>query len=141
MTQRPILVVDDEPTIRELVAEALHEAGYAVDTAADGAQALDRLRREVPRAIILDLMMPVLDGPSFVERARREPSFAAIPIVIISAAYDADALAADLGAQACIKKPFDLDVLVSTIDRLVGGAARATPRFARTGPSAASGGT
>lgn len=121
MTQRPILVIDDEPTIRELVAEALDEAGYAVDTAADGAQALERLRQSPPRAIILDLMMPTVDGEGFVELARREPAFDAIPIVVMTAAYGGRALAEKLGAQACFTKPFELDELVSAIDRLVGG--------------------
>jgi DNA-binding response OmpR family regulator len=116
-----VLVVDDEPTIRELIAEALREAGYQVETASDGAHALRLMRRRVPRAIVLDLMMPRLDAEGFVELMRLNPRFAAIPILLVTAAYGVDEVAERLGASACLSKPFELDDLTDRINQLVGG--------------------
>jgi DNA-binding response OmpR family regulator len=116
-----ILVVDDEPTIRELIAETLRESGYGVDTAPNGADALEVMRRRVPQAIVLDLMMPLLDASGFVERMRLDPSFASIPILVVTAAYGTHAheTAQRLGARGCLTKPFELDELVDTVAALV----------------------
>ena len=124
-----ILVVDDEPTIRELVADALREAGYQVYLAANGAEALQLMQGHAPDAIVLDLMMPFLDGSGFVELKRLNPRFAAIPVLVVTAAYGAYAAAERLGADACLSKPFELDDLVSAVDRLAhnGQPARADP--------------
>ena len=65
-----ILVVDDEATIRELIAESLFDAGYLVDRAGNGLEALERMRSALPAAIILDMMMPRLDGQGFIDLAR-----------------------------------------------------------------------
>jgi two-component system, OmpR family, response regulator len=121
LTKR-ILVVDDEPTIRDLVSDALREAGYQVDAAANGAEALRIMRRRVPHAIVLDLMMPRLDATGFVEMQRLNPRLAGIPILVVTAAYGAHEAAERLGADACLTKPFELDDLVNAIDRLVGNA-------------------
>jgi|SRR5919199_1106738 CheY-like chemotaxis protein len=135
---RHVLVVDDEPTLRELVAEALREAGYHVDTAANGLEALQLMHHEPsPHAIVLDLMMPRLDGRSFVELMRLNPRLAAVPIVLVTAAYGAAQAAARIGARACITKPFELDELVDTVASVIGEPPRApadvttcsTPRF------------
>ena len=115
-----ILVVDDEPTIRELIADALREAGYLAETAANGAQALRQLQRHRPDAIILDLMMPVLDASGFRELLRLDARAAQIPILVVSATYDVEEAAKRLGATACLRKPFELDELIGTVARLVG---------------------
>ena len=115
-----ILVVDDEPTIRELIADALRESGYAVHTAVNGIDALECLRRQIADAIVLDLMMPVLDGDGFVRLLRRDPRLAAIPIVLVTAAYGPHIAAERVGAQACLTKPFELDELIDVIGRVVG---------------------
>lgn len=114
-----ILVVDDEPTICELVADTLRESGYTVDTAPNGADALERMQRHVPQAIVLDLMMPRLNASGFVERLRLSPRFAAIPILIVTASYAAHEAAERLGAQACLTKPFELDELVDQVGRML----------------------
>jgi two-component system, chemotaxis family, chemotaxis protein CheY len=114
-----VLVVDDESTIREIIAEALQEAGYDVDTAAHGAEALELIHRSPPEAIILDLMMPRLDGIGFVDLMRLNPQFASVPIVLVTAAYGAIQMAERIGARACITKPFELDELVEAVRRII----------------------
>jgi CheY-like chemotaxis protein len=114
-----ILVIDDEPTICELVADTLRDSGYTVDTAPNGADALDRMQRHLPQAIVLDLMMPRLNASGFVERMRLIPRFAGIPILIVTASYAAHEAAERLGARACLTKPFELDELVDQVGRLL----------------------
>src|SRR5579859_6587682 len=113
-----ILVVDDEPTIRELIADFLRETGYQVDTAANGAEALQHMYQHVPHAIVLDLMMPRLDASGFVELKRLNPRFAEVPVVLMTAAFGAHDTAQRLGTHACLTKPFELDELAEMIGRL-----------------------
>ena len=115
-----VLVVDDEPMIRQLVADFLAEAGFATDMAPNGSEALRVIARHKPDAVVLDLMMPLLDGTGFVELLRLNPRYAGIPIVVITAAYGAAEEAARLGAQACVTKPFELEELVETVGRFIG---------------------
>ena len=115
-----VLVIDDEPTIRELVAEGLREAGYRVDAAANGAAGLRVMRRRVPDAIVLDLMMPQLDGAGFAELMRLNPRFASVPIVLATASYDPLGAAERIGAKACIPKPFELEHLIQAVKQLIG---------------------
>src|SRR5438105_5111134 len=82
-----VLVVDDDAGIRSIVAELLEDEGYTVDTAGDGAQALQRAREAPPAALLLDLMMPVLDGWGFVEACRQQGICVRVPLVVISAAH------------------------------------------------------
>jgi two-component system, OmpR family, response regulator MprA len=124
---KSVLVVDDEAAIRGLIADALDFDGYTVRTARDGADALEKVARDRPDAIILDLMMPVMDGRSFLSACRRDPRCADIPILVVSAAHDLGAIAPELGARACLAKPFDIDVLLAVVDRLVHAEA-ASPR-------------
>jgi CheY-like chemotaxis protein len=114
-----VLVVDDEPTIRELIADFLRESGCHVDTAANGAEALRLMEQQLPHVIVLDLMMPRLDGYGFVATKRRDPRFSQVPIVLMTAAFGAVEVAEHLGAHACLPKPFELDELVDMVDRLV----------------------
>src|SRR5215211_8502819 len=84
-----VLVVDDDPAIRGLVGDALRGEGYAVDLAAHGREALDAMRARRPATVILDLMMPVMDGFSFMEACHQEALCDGVPIVVISAVKDA----------------------------------------------------
>ena len=118
-----ILVVDDDDTIREAVAEALELDGFSVETARNGAEALDRVRVVRPHGIILDLMMPIMTGWQFLERCRAIGICDGVPVVVISAYSKLPAEAARLGVKGCIAKPFDLDVLLGAIGRAV----RASP--------------
>jgi two-component system, chemotaxis family, chemotaxis protein CheY len=112
-----VLVVDDDPAIRGLVADALRDEGFAVDLAAHGREALDAMRARRPATIVLDLMMPVMDGFSFMEACHHEQLCDDVPIVVISAVHDAIQRIQEVPVHACLAKPFDLDDLVRTVGR------------------------
>jgi two-component system, chemotaxis family, chemotaxis protein CheY len=118
-----ILVVDDDPAIREVLEEALSIAGYSVETAANGSEAFERLDEEdLPRLILLDLMMPVMNGWRFCERQSADPRLSGIPVVIVSADRRATQAASILGAADCLTKPVGLDELLEVVARHVGRA-------------------
>ena len=110
-----VLVVDDDPAIRGLVADALRDEGFSVDLAAHGREALEAMRARRPATIVLDLMMPVMDGFSFMEACHHEQLCDDVPIVVISAVHDAIQRIRDVPVHACLAKPFDLDDLVRTV--------------------------
>jgi CheY-like chemotaxis protein len=114
-----ILVVDDDPAIRDVVADILAMSNYQVDTASNGAEALDCVRSLRPSAVLLDLMMPVMDGWEFLRHCRTEPPCAPVPVAIMSAARNASSVAVELGAQGFLPKPFELDAVLDVVDRLV----------------------
>ncbi len=110
-----VLIVEDDVDIRETLAELLATAGYETAEAANGRDALDLARRATPDLIVLDLMMPVMDGWQFRSAQRRDPSLAPIPVIVISACGAPGSIDADLFLQ----KPFPMDRLVSEAARLV----------------------
>jgi CheY-like chemotaxis protein len=115
-----ILVVEDDDAIRGLVSEVLRDDGYQVREACNGVEALEHIRHERPDLIVLDLMMPVMDGWAFVEECRRKPGCDDVPIVVTSASHDlprtADRLRS-LGVRTCLAKPFDVDGLLALVER------------------------
>ena len=113
---RPILVVDDDPTILATVSETLDLEGYPVVTATNGAEALEQLERQLPSLVLLDMRMPVLDGWGFI-RAVRARGLTPI-VVVMTAAADARRWASEIGAQGVLAKPFDLDELIAAVQRL-----------------------
>jgi CheY-like chemotaxis protein len=112
-----ILVVDDEPAVRELVVEVLRLEGYAAVGAADGRAALAALERVAPALVLMDVMMPGLDGRGAYLAMRARPAGAAVPVVLMSAAADPARLPP--GAAAFLAKPFDLDELLGLVARLL----------------------
>ena len=114
---RRILVVDDERAMRELVGEILHEH-YAISVATNGAEALDSIRRQPPDAVVLDMMMPVMDGWTFLAACRAQPQLARVPVIVVSAEPGACEDGRRLGARACVSKPFIVDQLAATVDHL-----------------------
>ena len=109
-----VLVVDDNTEIREIVATMLQDSGYRVDTASNGAEALRKATKHEPDAVILDIMMPVMDGWEFLERWRTRPTEQRAPVLVVSAVSDWRT-ALDSGARAHLSKPFDLDTLETTL--------------------------
>jgi len=111
---RRILVVEDEPTLRETLAEALEEDGFTVDQAADGRSALEQFRRAQPDLLLLDLMLPELSGLEVTRQVRAESS---VPIVMLTA-RDAEVdkvVGLELGADDYVTKPFSLRELSARI--------------------------
>jgi CheY-like chemotaxis protein len=112
----PVLVVDDDDTIRSLMAEALSDEGYETVEAKDGAVALDFVRAYSPRLILLDMRMPGMNGWEFAEEYRKLPGPHA-PIVVVTAGADGALKASQIHADAYVAKPFRIDDLVDTVAR------------------------
>lgn len=117
---RRVLVVDDDPTIRQFIQMALEGDGYEVTTAEHGREALDSVRTAPPGVILLDLRMPVMDGWAFT-RAYHETPPPHAPIVVLTAARDAAESAGQVAAQAFLAKPFKLRELLGLVGRLASG--------------------
>ena len=116
MAESPILVVDDDDSIRQTVAEILEVEGYRVAEAANGEEALRLLSEDAPSLILLDMRMPILDGWGFA-RALRERGIR-LPILVMTAAQNARLWAEEIGADGYVSKPFDLDHLLDQVQRL-----------------------
>jgi CheY-like chemotaxis protein len=113
-----VLVVDDDDEIREVLVEVLEGRGFRAVAAANGKQALDELHTGTrPQVILLDMMMPVMDGAEFRAAQRREPELAGIPVVLISAHADLTARVGELGASAALQKPISFHDLMATVRR------------------------
>jgi CheY-like chemotaxis protein len=119
--QKCILVVDDEDAIREVVAETLELEGYHVERAGDGEQALAKVKALHPDAIVLDLMMPVMDGWTFLQQCRRDEICHSTPVLVMSAYRRLAETAHELHVP-CLAKPFDLDVFLAAVERLLSGS-------------------
>ncbi len=113
-----MLVVDDDASIRELFASELRYRGYSVMAARNGSEAFDCLNLATPDVIVLDLMMPVMDGWTFVERFRDHAERRSISIIAVSAEGDLPAEYEALGVRAFLRKPFDLNDLARCIAQL-----------------------
>ena len=112
-----ILLVEDDAPLRAILAEVLREDGYAVEEAADGRSALDAMQA-VPDAVVLDLQLPHLDGPSFIRELRDHTGWERVPLLVVSGAAQAADAADRLGADALVRKPFDLDELLGAVHRV-----------------------
>jgi len=116
-----ILVVDDEPEAVELVEFNLKQAGYDVVTAVDGTEALKKARTVLPGLVLLDLMLPEVDGLEVCKMLRRDPATAGIPIIMVTAkAAEIDRiLGLELGADDYITKPFSPRELVLRVKKML----------------------
>jgi CheY-like chemotaxis protein len=108
-----VLVVDDDPDLLDAIADAIRDAGHEVGTAANGQQALEALRGHLFQLVLLDIMMPVMDGLRFRAEQLKDPAIAGIPVVVISAASPIP----KIDAAAILAKPLDLGVLLATVER------------------------
>ncbi len=112
-----VLVIDDDRDVRESLSELLREEGYETASASNGSEALQLLSRAetCPAAILLDLMMPVMDGWEFLARKGRDARLSPIPVIVISAS----GLRAHRGASLHVEKPFGSQTLFSAIQRCI----------------------
>jgi CheY-like chemotaxis protein len=116
LTDGTLLIVDDDPDILETMGMVLEACGYRVIAARDGQSALDLLRGGArPALIILDLMMPGMDGWTFLSEQQRDPELAAIPVVVVSGDTDAVRHAEGLEVAAKLCKPVDVDTLLAAV--------------------------
>jgi CheY-like chemotaxis protein len=118
-----ILVVDDDQVIQELLVVNLEMEGYDVLTAANGEEALERVKRDGPDLVILDIMMPKIDGWEAASRIKADPARAGTPVIFLSArAQDLDVKRGlELGVAAYVTKPFDPVDLLDTVRRVLDG--------------------
>ena len=125
MAKPRILIVEDEPNIGESLSFILRKAGFAIDVVTDGADALDRLRRQPFGAVILDLMLPGLNGLEVLKSIRTDRHLAALPVMVLTArGQAADRRTAEaVGASVFVTKPFSNSEVVSHICRLTAGGA------------------
>jgi DNA-binding response OmpR family regulator len=115
MTAEPgLLVVEDDPDLSGLMKIILGDAGYAVRTAENGAVALDRVAEEMPRVILLDMRMPVMNGWEFAREFRARHGRAA-RIVVVTAAENARLRAQEIDADGWLEKPFELDAVLDAV--------------------------
>ena len=113
-----VLLVDDNFVTREAMSQVLGCDGYRVTTAANGADAIRRLTGpEKPNVILLDLNMPVMDGPTFRQRQREDQDLAGIPVVVLSSDGDGAEKATSMGAETFLQKPVDTARLLDIIHR------------------------
>lgn len=117
-----ILVADDEEDLRELVAYRLTRSGYQVIAARDGEEALRLAGERAPDLMVLDVMMPRLDGYELTRRVRAEDSLRAIPVILLTArSQEADVdRGFEVGADDYLKKPFNPDELVARVRAVLG---------------------
>src|SRR5436309_15079432 len=108
----PVLIVEDDADLREMMAQLLSLEGFQATAVANGREALEYLHEaDVPQVILLDLMMPVMDGWEFRRKQQADPALASVPVIVLSA-LDL-ARAGNLDATACLKKPRDFDHLLA----------------------------
>ena len=113
------MIVDDDLDVREAIAEVLADGSYETIESEHGGEALDALRSHAdkPCVILLDIMMPVMDGWQFRSAQRIDPELGSIPVVVLSAHADVKEAAATMGAAGFLRKPVDLDALLAAVAR------------------------
>jgi two-component system, OmpR family, alkaline phosphatase synthesis response regulator PhoP len=123
--RKKVLLVDDEPSIVKVVGKRLEVAGYEVATAMDGQAALDRVRSEQPNLIILDLMLPKLNGYEVCTMLKQDTRYQQIPIMMFTAKAQAkdEQLGMECGANAYLRKPFQAQELLETVRSLLNSTA------------------
>jgi chemotaxis protein histidine kinase CheA/ActR/RegA family two-component response regulator len=131
LTQHParteeqyVLVVDDSPSVRRVVSNMLKTAGWEVQTARDGMEALDVAAKRKPAAVLLDIEMPRMDGYELIATLRSQEQYKHLPLVVLTsrAANKHHARAMQLGADAYLVKPYQDEELINTLNTLVRGA-------------------
>ncbi|MDC0708483.1 response regulator [Stigmatella sp. ncwal1] len=119
-------MVDDDPDILEALSEILEAEGFEIRRARNGEEALDRLEPDPPQLILLDLMMPVMDGWEFAQRMRkRPPAISSIPLIVLSADRNVGSKAVDIGAVGHLAKPFELNDLLDMVRHALEPASKA----------------
>jgi two-component system alkaline phosphatase synthesis response regulator PhoP len=114
-----ILIANDNPDLLDCCQSILEGAGHSVEVVADGREAILLARRWLPDLILIDWVMPNIDGPSAIEVLRADPATTMLPILLMSGSEGAEAVAAAVGADGFLRKPFAAAALVSRVDDLL----------------------
>ena len=133
MVQKRVLIVEDDGDTRTALREFLERSGYLVADAADGLAGLAQAESWQPRAILLDVRMPGLNGYEVCRRLKANPTTKPIPVIVMTAFKDdaLNRLAYEAGAMACILKPFRLEALLTMIGTAIAGAERRAKSIAK----------
>ena len=115
-----VLVVDDEPLIAMALQAALEDENYRVLTAANGKQGLQRLAETRADIVVLDMMMPVMNGPAMLRALAADPDLRGIPVIIVSSLPEATIRSQTDGAAAILLKPYTAAEMLRTIARVLG---------------------
>lgn len=121
-----ILVVDDDPAVRRLLSQALELEGYSVVIASDGEEALRELPGAAPEVVVLDIMMPRMNGLDVLERIRRDPATATLPVILLTARSSKEDVwdGWQRGVDYYMTKPFDVEELLRFIQHVLEGGDR-----------------
>jgi DNA-binding response OmpR family regulator len=117
---KTIVVVDDEFGLTDVLAATLSDLGFRVHTAANGAQGLEVMSEHQPDLVILDFMMPLLDGPGVILAMRADPRLASVPVLMMSAMPESVVRARCAGYVAFLRKPFAFEALLGAVQSAVG---------------------
>ena len=117
-----VLIVDDEPLNVDYIEQRLEDLNYEIITAADGQEALDKIKSEHPDLVLLDLMMPVLDGFAVLSEVKADPSLRETPVIIISADHDSKSIVRGIkqGADDYLTKPVNAELLMKKVKDFLG---------------------
>ena len=122
-----VLIIDDDPALLRTLVTVLVAEGFAVETAADGADGLERARQQCPAVVLLDLHLPVMDGYAFLAAFRATPACAAVPVILMTGSEDPDTARRRIGPEGVVlllRKPFDLDAMLVAVRGVVHAPAR-----------------
>jgi CheY-like chemotaxis protein len=121
MKPKTILVIDDTPDLQRSIIQFLNMEGYNTVGAVNGRDALEKLAHTVPDLVITDLLMPVMDGYSFIEHIKADMHLKDIPVVVFSAKPDDESQdrALALGAVRFIRKPGSIDLILDTVHEII----------------------
>ena len=117
-TAPPVLLVDDDVDIRDALGELLRDEGFSVVTAPNGQEAMLWLAERRPPAcvVLLDLMMPVMNGTEFLQKKQGDPAISTHPVIIVTASIAALQIGRTPDVKACISKPIEMDQLLAALD-------------------------
>lgn len=121
MIKKKVLIVDDDPNVIRSLSFILEKEGYIVIAASDGEEALRKIKEELPHLIILDIMLPKIDGFQVYKRLKANAKTKGISVIILTAKGEEKdkRLGRELGVDAYITKPFDIDALLSEVRKIL----------------------
>jgi len=119
MTNKTILICDDDEGILDMLELVLEETGYRIVPVKNSLHIYEEIDKEHPDLLLLDLWMPVLSGDQVLRTLRKNPHTKGLPVIVISASREGERIASEAGANSFLAKPFDLEMLVSRVQEMI----------------------